>query len=408
MVVTLERREREAAGHLVRQLGKLLEHELIGEVVRLGCDADRDLVALGGLDERHEVRHRLSDARPRLDRTVGRGAQRVGDLARHRDLLRARLVVPVHGVDDPALIEGATNLPLRRDVQRREVERVFALPVAAHVEQLRAFGHQRERCHRDRLREVREYGPVRPCDIGVHVSEVLQQSRRKIREGGEQDAPHARQRVHVVAGAMGHRGAPERLRYERELVRGEAREGNAREGQGVDPQLAHQGSSRYALHERPVERRVVRDDRRAVHELSELGNGLDGARGVGHLRVGDVRERDDLLGYRSRRVDERVEALRDLSCADAGRADLYELVLLRGEAGRLGIEDDDLALYESKIALSRAFGEGLVAPRDLLGRSGEQTVPKGGLAFLLSIHHRSDSSASSIRREHTSLKSMPA
>ena len=67
-------------------------HKLVGKIIRFGRNADGNVVSAGGLGEGHEIGHRLTDARARLDHAMGARDQRIANLNRHRDLLVARLI----------------------------------------------------------------------------------------------------------------------------------------------------------------------------------------------------------------------------------------------------------------------------------------------------------------------------
>ena len=83
-------------------------HKLVGKIIRFGRNADGNVVSAGGLGEGHEIGHRLTDARARLDHAMGARDQRIANLNRHRDLLVARLIGGVHAIDQAAGGESAS------------------------------------------------------------------------------------------------------------------------------------------------------------------------------------------------------------------------------------------------------------------------------------------------------------
>ena len=83
-------------------LGKfwqLMVHELVGEIIRFGRDANGNVVTARSFGKRHQIGHRLTDARTRLDYTVRTRDERIADLERHRNLLITRLVGGIHAID---------------------------------------------------------------------------------------------------------------------------------------------------------------------------------------------------------------------------------------------------------------------------------------------------------------------
>ena len=77
-------------------------HKLVGKIIRFSRDANRDVVAARGLGKRHQVSHRLADARPRLNHAMRSRNECVTDLERHRDLFIARLVRGIHAINQTA------------------------------------------------------------------------------------------------------------------------------------------------------------------------------------------------------------------------------------------------------------------------------------------------------------------
>lgn len=147
--------------------------------------------------------------------------------------------------------------------------------------------------------------------------EEREQGLRQVEKAQEEDAPHAAQCVHVVTGAMRHRGAPKGLGHVGEAVRREAWQGDAGEGERVDPGVRHVGPAGHALDEGAVEGGVVREDWCAARELGERRNGLARGGGVGDVGVADARELLDLRGDGTLGMHEGLEALHDLAAAEA-------------------------------------------------------------------------------------------
>ena len=86
----------------------------------------------------------------------------------------------------------------------------------------------------------------------------------------------------------------------------------------------------------------VADDQRVADEVERLAGGLGGRRGALDVLVGDAVHlvADD----RPARVDEGRPAVDDLAALDLDRGDLDEVGHLRVGAGRLDVDDDELAL----------------------------------------------------------------
>ena len=91
------------------------------------------------------------------------------------------------------------------------------------------------------------------------------------REPDQRDAPDRGERHHVGQRAVGGPSGlhAERLGEIRQPVRAQPRQGDAHDLQRVEPRAAKRVTSRDALDERAVERRVVRDDVSTADELEQ-------------------------------------------------------------------------------------------------------------------------------------------
>ena len=370
MVVALERAEREAAGHLLGKFGQFMIHELVGEVVRLGRDADGDVVAARRLGERHEIGHGFTDTRPRFDNAVRARHQGIAHLERHRDLLVARLVRGIHAIDQAAGSIIPLELIATRHLEPRKLIGVDALGRSVGLEHVGAGGWQREDRAGVLTREEREDGSVGPGHIGMHVREPLHKARRQVRQRDEQNAPNAAEGVDVGVGTVGDGGASKEVGHETQLMGRQTGQGDTRERKRVDPDVAHVDAALDRLDERAVERRVVRDDGASAHKIRECGNGVHGRGRVGDVGVRDARELSDLRRDQTGRVDERVKTVHDLAPRKSGRRDLDKLVILDREPRGLGVENDDILFDQAEFPRFRTLGERRIGIDDELRRSG--------------------------------------
>ena len=408
VVVPLERAEGQPALHLARQARELMVHELVGEVVGLGRHTHRDAVAAGRLREGDQVRHGLPDAGTRLDDPMGRRRERVAHLAGHLDLLAARLVPGVHAADQTARRVLRLELVAARHRQPRELVGIDPLQRGVRGQDLGARRGEGEDAVRVLPCQVGEDGTVAPGDIGVHVGQAPHEAARQVRKRREEDAPDAAQGVHVIARAMRHRAAPEQLGEGGQLVGGQARQRDARQSERVDPHLAHAHAALDRLDEGPVERGVVGDDRASAHELLEGRDRLL-RRGCGrHVGVRDAGQAHDLGRDGPSGMHEGVETVDDLASPQAGRCDLYQLVVLHGQTGRLRIEDDHVLLDQAERAGTGPVHQGLVVPDDEVGRARHHRLSYGCQWFYLSAPSAARSRAMSMSWAQASENAIPA
>ena len=317
--------------------------QLVGEGVRLGGHAAGHVVLLRVEHEGQQIGDGLPDARPGLDDPHSRALQGVADFLGHPLLALARLVALIHLRDEAAVTKSLGNLGLGR--RRHGVVELGDVCAGLRIfrgHELTAHARKREGGAGVFQREVGDDGPVGPLHLWMHVRQQFEQAGRQVGQGTQDDAPHARERLDVVHGAVGHRVAAEGLGHVLQAMRRQARQGYAGEGEGVYPHLAHFAAARHALDEGAVEGGVVRQDRRAAHELRKLRHGLGGRRGTRDVGVGDVRERHDVLRNRHAGVHEGAEGIHYLAAAQARRGDLGQLTVGERKSRRLGIEDHDV------------------------------------------------------------------
>ena len=119
-------------------------HELVGKIIRFGRNTNRDVVTARCLGKRHQIGHRLADARTRLDYTVGTRDQRIAHLNRHRDLLVARLIGGVHTIDQAARGIVCLNLLTTRHLEDRQFVGVHSIVGAVCLENVSTSGAERE------------------------------------------------------------------------------------------------------------------------------------------------------------------------------------------------------------------------------------------------------------------------
>ena len=196
---------------------------------------------------------------------------------------------------------------------------------------------------------MREYRPVAPLHIGVHLRQALCQAGRQVACGHKQDAPQAAGRYDVVDGAVRGGMQPEGARQVVQLVRRQARQHDARQLQRVDPRPAHALPAHALLHEVPVESRVVRDDGGALGEVAKPRAHLQGTGGVGHHLVGDARYLHHLRGDGLLGLHEHVEGVHDLIAAKARGGNLDKLTILEIQTRGLGIEHHDVIVKQAKL-----------------------------------------------------------
>ena len=365
------------------------------------------LVALCVENLGQQIGHRLPHARPRLDRAVRARGQRLRDLARHRHLLGSALHVLVHARDRPARGKLALDLIGARcaaDLELRSVNTGVGVP---SLQQLCAQVSQREGppipLSAVTRRKVGEDGPEGPVHLGVHLGKAGEKGVRQIGERQQENPPHAAERIHVIGGPVGHGRAAKGLGHVGEAMGREARQRDSRERQGVDPSVAHVGAARDRLDEGAVERGVVRQHGAARHKVGERRNGRPGVGGAHDVDAADARELFYLGRDGAARVNEGLEAVHDLTGTHARGRDLYELAVLEGEAGGLGVEHHHVLLERPKVGGGGTLGEAEVARPHLVGRPRQDERGKGAVP----LHHARPSRASSTKRVQSSGNSIP-
>ena len=141
--------------------------------------------------------------------------------------------------------------------------------------------------------------------------------------------------------------------------------------QRVDPAPSDHPATGHALQERAVERSVVRHDVAVADELDEPRHRRFCARRPSDVLSPDPGQARDLDRNRRHGVDEGGEAVEYLGAAHDGCGDLDESISLRIVAGRLHVEDDDLAL-EPEHLLGGAVRQRRGRRRRRRGRSPER------------------------------------
>ena len=153
-------------------LGKfwqLMIHKLVCEVIRFCRNANGNVVAAGSLGKGHEIRHRFSDARTRLDYAMGARDQRISHFNRHRDLLVARLIGGVHAIDEAA--RGIIRLDFLAawHPKDRQLVRINAIICAIGLEHVGASSAERKDRARVLASQERKNGAIGPRHVRVHV-----------------------------------------------------------------------------------------------------------------------------------------------------------------------------------------------------------------------------------------------
>ena len=344
-------------------------HKLIGEVIRFGRNAHGDVVAARGLGKGHQVRHRLTDTRTRLDNAMGARNERIPHLERHRNLLIARLVGGIHTIDQTARGIVGLNFLAARHFKDRQLVRIHAVVCAICLENICTSGAEREDGPGVLSSQEREDGTVRPRYIGMHIGQAGHKALRQISERHEQHAPYAAQGVDVGVGAVRHRVAAKQIGHKGQFVRGKPRKRDARQRQRIDPDIAHIDAALNRLDKRAVEGGIVRDHRATTDKIGESGDSLNGRRGIGHIGICNARElgnlgRNQLLG-----MHEGIETVNDLAARKTGRRDLDKFVILHRQTGGLGIEDNDVFLDKTERLRLGALGKRGIGIYDKLRRS---------------------------------------
>ena len=357
VIVALERVIAQTAVELFCEFWQLVVHELVGKVVRFGRHADGHAVALGGLGKGDEVRHGFADARAGLDHAMGAGLDRLAYLECHGDLLLARLVGRVHPVHQTPGRIGALELSGCGHSHERQFIGIDLLGRGLGVEYVHTRLDQREGSPRIFGSEEREDRTITPWHIGVHVRQAAAETGGKIAQCEQEDAPHAGERRNVIVRTVRDGSTAEKLGHERELVRGETGQGDARERKRIDPDIAHLHAALHGLDERAVERRVVCNDWAAADKIPQCRNSLDSRGSVGHIRIGDTRQFCYFCRYKTCWVHKGVECVNNLAPTQASGRDLDQLAILEREPRRLRVEHDHVVLDQRKIPRLRAFLE---------------------------------------------------
>ena len=167
-----------------------------------------------------------------------------------------------------------------------------------------------------------------------------------------------------------------RLGHVLQLVRGEPGQRDSREREGVNPQVAYVVAARYALDERAVKRGVMREDGSPRDKVRKLGHGLAWRRRIRNVKVGDVRQRLDVLGYGHSRIDERPKRVDDLATAQASGGNLRQLALGERQARRLGVENHDVILDQAELLRLCSLGKRAVRRLHLRRRVGQENLPQ--------------------------------
>ena len=349
MLVALQAVEGEPFWQRMGKCRQLVGDKLVGKGVGLCRNAYGHVVALGKEDLWQQVGNGLSNTRTRLYCPVCRGGKRVSYLERHRDLLWARLVVLVHASDYAARGELVPNgLWGWGDKRPIALGSVCALPRLLAGDQPVTQCLERERLGAPLDGKVRNDGPKGPLYLGMHLGELAQEPCWQVREPKQDDAPHATERVNVVAGAVRDRVAAKRLCHVRESVGREARKRDARERKRVNPGVRHLGASAYALDEGAVEGRIVCQHRGAAHKVCQGAHGLLGVGGGRDIYVAYARKALDLWRNRPAGIDKGLKAVDRLTAREPRGGYLYELTILEREARSLRVEHNDVLFKQVK------------------------------------------------------------
>ena len=172
-------------------------HKLVGKIIRFGRNANGDVVSASGLGKGNEIRHRLTDARARLDHAMGTRDQRIAHLNRHRDLLVTRLIGGVHTIDQAAGGVICLDLFTARHLKDRQLVRINAIVRAIGLEHIGTSGAERKYRTRVLASQKRKNGAIGPRHVRVHVRQARHKARRQVGKCDQQHAPHTAQGINV-------------------------------------------------------------------------------------------------------------------------------------------------------------------------------------------------------------------
>ena len=169
VVISLERAKRQAPVQLLGKFWQLMVHKLVGKIIRFCRNANGNVVAAGGLGKRHQIGHRFTDARTRLDYAMGARDQCIAHLNRHRDLFVARLIGGVHAIDEAA--RGIIRLDFLAawHPKDRQLVRINAIVCVISLEYVGASGAERKDRTRVLASQERKNGAIGPRHVRVHV-----------------------------------------------------------------------------------------------------------------------------------------------------------------------------------------------------------------------------------------------
>ena len=141
--------------------------------------------------------------------------------------------------------------------------------------------------------------------------------------------------------------------------------------QRVDPPPTKCASTRHALDEGAVERRVVRHDVAITDELDQpKDSGFDAGLTSEHL-VGDARQLGDFRRDGNERVDEHREGADDLRAAHDCSSEFDDAISVRVVSRGLDVDDCDLVV-ETERGVEGTLGKRPVGRFDVFVRSGNE------------------------------------
>ena len=132
----------------------------------------------------------------------------------------------------------------------------------------------------------------------------------------------------------------------------------------------------HALDERAIKRGVVREDGSARDKVRKLGHDLAWRWRIRDVKVGDVCQYLDVLGYGHSRIDERPKRVDDLATAQTRGGDLCQLALGERQTRRLGVENHDVILNQAKLLRLCSLGKRAVCRLHLRRRVGQENLPQ--------------------------------
>ena len=221
-----------------------------------------------------------------------------------------------------------------------------------------------------------EHRPKRPAHLRVHVRQPGEKPLREIGQRPQQDGPHPAERVHVVRGAVRHRGTAKGCCHVRQAVAGEPRQRDAREREGLSIQVsltsAPPGTASMKVRSKVA---LCASTGLPPTNSASAATAVRASGRARHVDAANPREpAQSRPGWGHPRVHERLKALRHLTATEPRGGDLYETAVLERESRGLRVQDDHVLLKGTKVRRSGPPRQAQVSLPHLVGRPRQQNV----------------------------------